>query len=96
MGFCMALSMNPVGIPGGFRGSAGFSGNLDVWGGFGRFGASKGFCANSQPKQTSRPLPNIACFRKSRDSHRGLSKLGCPNAVEKVSQSNESYKREHP
>ena len=30
MGFCMALSMNSVGIPGGFRGNAGFSGNLGL------------------------------------------------------------------
>ena len=28
MGFCMALSMNSVGIPGGVRGNAGFSGKL--------------------------------------------------------------------
>ena len=44
--------MNSVGIPGGFRVNAGFSGNLGVklfGGGFGRFGASKVFCANSQP-----------------------------------------------
>ena len=49
-GFCMALSMNSVGIPGGFWGNAGFSGKFGVWGpwgGFGRFGGSKGFCANS-------------------------------------------------
>ena len=48
MGFCMALSMNSVGIPGGFRGNAGFSAKFGIWGGFGRFGGSKGFCANSQ------------------------------------------------
>ena len=48
VGFCMALSMNSVGIPGGFRGDAGFLGKFGVWGGFGRFGASKGFCANNQ------------------------------------------------
>ena len=48
VGLCMALSMNSVGIPGGFWGNAGFSGKLGVWGGFGRFGGSKGFCANSQ------------------------------------------------
>ena len=47
VGFCMALSMNSVGIPGGFRGNAGFSRKLGVWGGFGWFGGSKGFCANS-------------------------------------------------
>ena len=41
MGFCMALSMNSVGIPGGFRGNAGFSGKFGVWGGFGRFGGQK-------------------------------------------------------
>ena len=35
VGFCMALSMNSVRIPGGFRGNAGFSGKLAVWGGFG-------------------------------------------------------------
>ena len=52
MGFCMALSMNSVGIPGGFRGNAGFSGKFGVSGDFGRFGGSKGFCANShfQPR----------------------------------------------
>ena len=33
MGFCMALSMNSVGIPGRFRGKAGFSGKFGVWGG---------------------------------------------------------------
>ena len=48
VGFCMTLTMNSVGIPGGFRGNAGFSRNLGVWGGFGRFRASKGFCANDQ------------------------------------------------
>ena len=47
MEFSMGFSMNSVGIPGGFRGNAGFSGKLGVWGGFGRFGGSKGFCANS-------------------------------------------------
>ena len=47
MGFGMALSMNSVRIPGGFRGNAGFSGKFGVWRGFGRFGGSKGFCANS-------------------------------------------------
>ena len=40
VGFCMALSMNSVRIPGGFRGDAGFLGKFGVWGGFGRFGAS--------------------------------------------------------
>ena len=49
VGFCMVLSMNSAGIPGGSRGAAGFSGKFGVWGGFGRFGASKGFCANSHP-----------------------------------------------
>ena len=43
MGFCMALSMNSVGrgdfmnsvgIPGGFRGNARFSGKFGVCGGF--------------------------------------------------------------
>ena len=48
VGFCMALSMNSVGIPGGFRGNAGSSGKFRVSGGFGWFGGSKGFCANSQ------------------------------------------------
>ena len=47
MGFCMALNTNSAGIPGGFRGNTEFSGKLGVWGGFGRFGASKGFCTNS-------------------------------------------------
>ena len=32
----------------GFRGNAGSSEKFVVWGGFGRYGASKGFCANSQ------------------------------------------------
>ena len=45
----MALSMNSVGILGGFRGNTGFSGKFGVWGGFGQFGGSKGFCANSHP-----------------------------------------------
>ena len=35
VGFCMALSMNSVGIPGGFRANAGFPRKLGVWGGFG-------------------------------------------------------------
>ena len=35
VGFCKALSMNSVGIPGGFSGNAGFSGKFGVWGGFG-------------------------------------------------------------
>ena len=48
MGFCMALNVNSVGIPGKFRGNARFSGEFGVWGGLGRFRASKGFCANSQ------------------------------------------------
>ena len=47
LGFCMALSMNSVGIPGRFWGNAAFSGKFGFWGGFGRFGGSKGFCANS-------------------------------------------------
>ena len=33
--FSMALSMNSVGILGGFRGNAGFSGKFVVWGGSG-------------------------------------------------------------
>ena len=48
MGFCMAPNMNSVGIPWGFRGDAGFSEKFGVRGGFGRFGASEGFCTNSQ------------------------------------------------
>ena len=48
MGLCMALDMNSVGIPGGFRSNAAFREDLRFGGGFGRFGASKGFCANSQ------------------------------------------------
>ena len=35
VGFCMARSMNSVGIPGKFRGNAGFSGKFGFWGGFG-------------------------------------------------------------
>ena len=34
VGFCMALSMNSRGIPGGFRGNTGFSGKFGVWGAF--------------------------------------------------------------
>ena len=34
VGFCIAFSMNSVGIPGGFRGNAGFSGKFGVWGWF--------------------------------------------------------------
>ena len=33
--FSMAVSMNSVGIPGGFRGNARFSTKFGVWGGFG-------------------------------------------------------------
>ena len=60
MGFCMALTMNSVAIPGEFRRNAGFSGKFDVWGGFGLFGASKGFCANSQSviPSSAQILPN--------------------------------------
>ena len=47
MGFCMALNMNSVGISGGFPCNAGFSRKFGVWGGFGRSGVAKGFCANS-------------------------------------------------
>ena len=47
-GVCMALNMNSVRIPGGFRRNARFSGKIWGRGGFGRFGVSKGFCANSQ------------------------------------------------
>ena len=43
VGFGMALSMNSVGIPGGFRCNAGFLGERGVWSGFGRFGWSNGF-----------------------------------------------------
>ena len=42
MGFCKALSMNSVRIPGGFRGNTGFSGKFGVWGGFRRLGGSNG------------------------------------------------------
>ena len=45
VGFCMALSMNSVRIPGKFRDNAGFSGKFGHWGGFGWL---KGFCANSR------------------------------------------------
>ena len=34
-GFCMALNMTSVGIPGGYRGNVRFSGKFVVWGGFG-------------------------------------------------------------
>ena len=50
----MALNINSVGIPGGFRGNAGFSGKIGSPNDFGQFGASKGFCANSQPDPENR------------------------------------------
>ena len=49
---------NSAGNPGGFRVSAGFSAKIWDRGGFGRFGASKGFCANSQRN----PLVPIGIF----------------------------------
>ena len=56
-GFSVALSMNSMGIPGGFRGNAGFSGKFGVWSGFGRFGVSKGFRANSQSQMPPEQPP---------------------------------------
>ena len=47
MGFRMAFDMNSVGIPGRFRHNAGFSRKFGIWGGFGRFGASKAFAQYS-------------------------------------------------
>ena len=61
VGLCMALSMNSVGIPGGFRCNAGSSGKFGVWGGFGRFGGLKGFCANSHGKHPLFHPPLKAC-----------------------------------
>ena len=56
----MALNMNSVGIARGFRGDAGFSGKFGVWGGFGQFVASKGFCANSHKKRNNAErVPNL-------------------------------------
>ena len=43
MGFCMALSMNSVGIPGGFRGKAGFWENLGFGVVSGDLGGRKAF-----------------------------------------------------
>ena len=43
MGFCMALSMNSVGIPGGFRGNAGFRENLGFGVVSGDLGGQKAF-----------------------------------------------------
>ena len=60
MGFCMALNMKSIGIPGRFWGNAGFSGKFGVWGGFGRFGASKGFCTNSQMQK--KKLQDCSCM----------------------------------
>ena len=39
----MALNVNSVGIPEKIWGDSKFLGKSGVWGGFGRFGASKGF-----------------------------------------------------
>ena len=63
----MALNMNSVGIPGGLRVDTGFSGKFGVWGCFGRFGASKGFCANSQVSLSKCPFreTNFVCTRES-------------------------------
>ena len=43
VGFCMALSMNSVGIPGGFRGNAGFRENLEFGVVSGDLGGQKAF-----------------------------------------------------
>ena len=51
MEFSVALNMNSVRIPRGFHSNTKFSGRFEVSGGFGRFGASKGFCTNSIPPQ---------------------------------------------
>ena len=45
--FVWRLVLNSVELHGGFRANAGLSGKIWGWGGFGRFGASKGCCANS-------------------------------------------------
>ena len=42
-GACMALSMNSVGIPGGFRGNTGFSAKFGVWVVSGDLGGQKAF-----------------------------------------------------
>ena len=47
MGFCMALSMNSVGIPGGFRGNAGFRENLGFGVVSGDLGGQKAFAETS-------------------------------------------------
>ena len=52
--FYMALHINLVRGPGEFRGNAGFSWKLGVWGGFGRFGVSKGFRKKTTSHATKR------------------------------------------
>ena len=66
VGLCMALSMNSVGIPGAFRGDARFSGKFGVWGGFGRFGASKGFRKNLPRPAPFTPLSTHVFTHQSR------------------------------
>ena len=41
----------------------GFSGKFGVWGGIGRFGASKGFCANSHASLTTAKTRLLGCRR---------------------------------
>ena len=50
MGFCMALSMNSVGIPGGFRGNAGFRENLGFGEVSGDLGGQKAFAQIASAK----------------------------------------------
>ena len=61
MGFCMALNMNSVGIPGGFRGSADSGENLGFGAVLGNLGCRKAFA------QTERHR-NVCLFSRSQAS----------------------------
>ena len=63
VGFRMALSMNSVGIPGGFRGNAGFLGK-DLGFGVvsGDLGGQKVFCAKSKPNTVCTAIITKKCM----------------------------------
>ena len=56
VGFCMALSMNSVGIPGGFRGNAGFRENLGFGVVSGDLGGQKAFAQIAKMPENSRKV----------------------------------------
>ena len=59
MGFCMALSMNSVGIPGGFRGNAGFRENLGFGVVSGDLGGQKAFAQIAIPDSNTIMRPEM-------------------------------------